>query len=84
MTKQDLFDWIICHNCTVIQLPEHKAKVIMFENPKNSNQAYIDLPIDTSGVRDYSVYRVCSRLSIPAPNLVDYMKPIHDNIENNN
>ena len=81
MTRADLFDWVKAHGCDIIPLEEYKAKVIKVVNRKNGNEAYINLPIDDRPVFDFTVCKVCSKLSIPIPRHVEYVKPFHDRLE---
>ena len=67
ITRAYLFDWIREHGCTMLALPENKAKVVMFENPKTGSTAYLNLPIDNRPVKDGNVIGICSRLGIPVP-----------------
>ena len=81
MTRADLYDWVRSHGCDTIPLEEHKAKVIKVVNRKNGTEAYINLPIDERPVFDFTVCKVCSKLSIPIPTHVEYVKPFHDRSE---
>ena len=81
MTKSDLYDWIRSHNCIQKQLPSYKANVIMFENPKSGREAWLDLPIDDSEVRDFTIVRICGNLGIPYPSYLSYMKTLDDKIQ---
>jgi len=44
MTKADLRDWVVSEGCEIKTLPEYKANVIYFVNPKTGDEAWIDLP----------------------------------------
>jgi hypothetical protein len=81
MSKADFLDWLSCHGCDINPLPESKANVVQIINPKNNSKQYIDLPINKGSVKDYTIYRICTRLNIPIPSHTGYMKELHDNIE---
>lgn len=72
MTRIDLYDWVIHNGCEQIVLPENKARVIKFVNPKNGGGGYLELPIDNRGVKDYVVYRICISLGIEIPTHASY------------
>ena len=82
MSKLDLMDWIVGHGCETILLPEYKANVIFFRNPKTGGEAYLDLPLSDNPVRDGMVYRACFLLGIPIPTHATYLKGLNDDIEN--
>ncbi len=82
MTKADLCDWVIAHGCTTELLPEFKARVIYLVNPKNDCEVWLDLPIDNKPMRANTVCKICSDLQIPIPTFAKYMKPIDDEIRN--
>jgi len=77
----DLFDWVRTKGCEIIPLPEHKAKALLIRNPKNGKEAFLSLPINDKPVRDYTVYRICTRLCIEPPTCTSYLKEIHEEIE---
>lgn len=81
MTRADLYDWVLAHGCNVNPLAEHKAKVIRIYNPKNEREAFIALPLSEVPVYDFTVCKVCSKLGIPIPTHVAYVKPILDKLE---
>lgn len=81
MSREDLFDWIMAHDCEQVPLKEYQAKVIFFRNRKTNKEAWIDLPINKYEVRDFTVIRVCSRLGIPFPECSKHMQPFNDHIE---
>ena len=81
MTKQELLNWVISYGCLIIPIAEYKARVIMLNNPKTDGESWIELPIDNSKVRDYTIFRICSNLGIPAPDRTLYMKSLDDQIE---
>lgn len=82
MTRADLLDWLSCNGCHIETLPEIKAKVLKITNPKNGMTGWIDLPIDKRIVRDYSIYKLCTKLAVPVPTQATYMKSLFDKIEN--
>ena len=82
MTRADLFDWIRSHGCIPEPLPEHKAHVIMITNPRNDREAWINLPINNTEVNDYTIFLICNRLGIPIPTCANYMRDLHNRIEN--
>lgn len=81
MTRADLYDWVRFHGCIIKPIPEYKAKIIKVENPRNGFETWINLPIDDTPVRDYTVFDVCNKLGIQIPTCATYMKPINDRIE---
>jgi len=84
MTKADLRDWVVSEGCEIKTLPEYKANVIYFVNPKTGDEAWIDLPFNDKPLNDYTVFRICCKLRIPVPTYAKYMKPLHDKIEKEN
>lgn len=76
MTRADLYDWVMFHGCEQVVLPEIKARVVMFVNPKNKERAYIPLPMDERPVKDNQVYRVCCSLGIEIPTHCNYLSKI--------
>lgn len=81
MTRADLYDWVRAHSCHIEPLAEHKAKVIKVINPKNNRYAFLNLPIDERPVRDCTVYRICTLLSIPIPTHCLHLKSVDERIE---
>ena len=81
MTKNNLIDWIKLYGCDIIPLPEYKAGVILFKNPKTEGESWIELPVDDRNMKDLTIFRICSDLDIPPPDITLYMKPLNDHIE---
>jgi len=81
MTRRDLYDWVISQGCEAKPIPEHKAKVIYFLNPNTGAKYWINLPINDTLVKDYTVYRTCCNLGIVVPDHVTYMSQVNDAIE---
>jgi len=81
MTKADLYDWVVSQGCETKTLPEYKANVLLFVNPKTGNKGWIDLPIDDKPLRDYTICKVCCDLQIQLPTSTAYMKPLYDKIK---
>ena len=77
MTREDLYDWVMTHGCEQIVLPEIKARVIRFVNPKNQQTAHLSLPIDDRKVKDNQAYQICSSLGIEVPTHCNYMSKIN-------
>ncbi len=80
MTRADLYDWIIAHDCEAQPLDEYRAKVLYFVNPSKGGQAWLNLPINESPVKDYTICSICSSLQIPIPTQASYMKEIRAKI----
>lgn len=83
MKRSDLFDWIVAHGCETEFLDQYKANVIYFVNPKNNCRAWLNLPINDTPVKDYTVCRICSSLQIEVPSQSDYMKGTVEKINKN-
>lgn len=81
MSHADLYDWVRAHGCDTFPLSEHRAKVIKVINKANGNEAFLNLPIDERPAYDFTVCKVCSKLGIPIPTHVQYVKPMHDHLE---
>ncbi|MCG8318413.1 MAG: hypothetical protein MI921_02820 [Cytophagales bacterium] len=69
VTRAYLFDWIRTHGCEMLPLPENKARVVKFENPKTGGTAYLNMPIDDRPIKDSNVHGICSKPGIPVPRM---------------
>lgn len=85
MTRADLRDWYMVHNCEITTLNEwHKGNAVRVTNPKNGNHVFLDMPIDERPVKNYLVCKTCMQLGIPIPdfckdaeNLAKHIKDKH-------
>jgi len=81
MTPADLLDWIKTHGCEIVPLPEYKARVILFKNPKNNQEAYLNVP-PPDRIKDFTIFRICTKLAIPIPTHTEYMKILNEKLKN--
>lgn len=84
ISKQDFLEWLTYQGCKIKPLAENKARVLKFINPKNQNTAFLGLPINTRLMKDYTVFAICSRLSIEPPTRTSYMKALQSHISKHN
>lgn len=83
MTREDLYDWLTVHKCTVEPLPTNtKGNAIKMFNPSTNRYAYIDTPINDKPVNDYTVCKICFILGVECPDECSHMKPLTTFIKN--
>jgi hypothetical protein len=82
MTGPDLLDWLAAQGCSLQTLPPHKGNAIRVYNPRNDTEFFIGLPLSVYPLKDYFVFRACSRLGVEAPSQALRCKGLHDRIEN--
>lgn len=87
MTRKDLANYLYACNCEIEQLPDGRARVIMYKNPKTGTHAFLYSPVDETEVARYTVCAICTKLGIEVP---PYGKPaievnnkIHGHIKSN-
>jgi hypothetical protein len=80
MTKKEFFDYLVRQGCIPQPIAPYKANVIYFNNPSNSCQAYLDLPIDDSTIYAFYIFRVCSILRVPAPSFTQHLNGLNNKI----
>lgn len=72
MTREDFYDWLICHGCT-FELPQntinHTGNVVKVIG-KTSGYAYFDMPIDGRQMRCTAIKIICERVYVPIPDVV--------------
>jgi len=81
VTRRELYRYIRAQGCNQTALPEIKAHVIYFENPRTGAKAWLNLPIDERPVKDYTVFKICLDLGIPIPAHTEYMGTLQDQID---
>lgn len=72
MTRQDLYDWLMAHDCEIeILVGQNVTGNAVRVKKKNSNlKAYINTPIDDTIVSKKAVKIVCDLLLVPYPHYV--------------
>lgn len=80
MTREDLHDWILAHDCEVLLLPDglRDQRSIRYLNPKTGSRAYLNGPINEIVVLAHVICHVCVQLGIEIPKEASHTK---DNVE---
>lgn len=80
MTKQELLDYLVMYGCELRPTRDHEPLVIFILNPRNGQEAFLDLPINNRQLRDYTILRICTKLCIPVPDPMRYLSDLDDQI----
>jgi len=71
----DKNSWL--RNCPFARI----QRVILFKNPKNNQEAYLNVP-PPDRIKDFTIFRICTKLAIPIPTHTEYMKILNEKLKN--
>ena len=81
MTRADLADWLRAHGCEIVILPEGRARVVMYRNPKTGTTAFLHSPIDETRVENFTICKICMRLGIEIPDVAKHCSELNDDLQ---
>ena len=80
-------NYLYACGCEIEQLPDGRARVIMYRNPKTGTHAFLHSPVDETVIERFTVCAICTKLGIEVPPYgvpaIKLNDEIHGHIKNN-